>query len=156
MRKSKPPTANRGAATRKAYLQSRPQRERLFCAALAVALEQGFGHVTMNAIAEKAGVSKGGLLYHFACKADLIRALLDRYTESCLPADGNAMASSMQSETEQLAIAVLIAASDDPLLLATVACRLGLRDPVQDPERNNNYTGALARRLAGKLRYDIP
>ncbi|MEW5716912.1 helix-turn-helix domain-containing protein, partial [Pseudomonas sp. SB113] len=52
-------------------------QRRLLSATMEVALENGFGNVTMEAVAAKADVSKGGLLYHFATKDDLIRALLE-------------------------------------------------------------------------------
>jgi AcrR family transcriptional regulator len=47
-------------------------------AAEAVVLESGARHMTLDAVAVKAGVSKGGLLYHFPTKDALLRAMLDR------------------------------------------------------------------------------
>jgi AcrR family transcriptional regulator len=38
--------------------------------------------LTLDAVAKKAGVSKGGLLYHFPGKDDLIRGLIDNLNES--------------------------------------------------------------------------
>ncbi|GAA1945386.1 TetR/AcrR family transcriptional regulator [Brevibacterium antiquum] len=40
--------------------------------------ESGFSGATLDAVAAKAGVSKGGLLYHFGSKAELIKGSLDR------------------------------------------------------------------------------
>lgn len=40
--------------------------------------EQGAGAVTLDAVAERAGVSKGGLTYHFRSKADLIAGFAER------------------------------------------------------------------------------
>ena len=40
--------------------------------------EHGTSGATLDAVAAKAGVSKGGLLYHFGSKAELIRGSLDR------------------------------------------------------------------------------
>ena len=49
-------------------------------AAAAVVLEQGAGKLTLDAVAVRAGASKGGVLYHFPSKEALLEALLDRVT----------------------------------------------------------------------------
>lgn len=41
----------------------------------------GTSRLTLERVAERAGVSKGGLLYHFPSKAQLIAALLGSYVE---------------------------------------------------------------------------
>lgn len=53
-------------------------REDILAAAEQVVLEHGAGHLTLDAVAERAGVSKGGLLYHFPGKEDLLRGMLQR------------------------------------------------------------------------------
>jgi len=50
-------------------------RERLLVAATKVVSDVGAGHLTLDRVAEAAGVSKGGLLYHFASKRELIQAM---------------------------------------------------------------------------------
>ncbi len=52
-------------------------RDLIVDAAQAVVFEVG-AHMTLDAVAAKAGVSKGGLLYHFPTKKALLRAMLDR------------------------------------------------------------------------------
>ena len=56
----------------------RSSRDLIVDAAQAVVLEVGAAHMTLDAVAAKAGVSKGGLLYHFPSKKALLRAMLDR------------------------------------------------------------------------------
>ena len=51
-------------------------RERLLAAAAAVVRRAGPRGLTLDAVAAEAGVSKGGLLYHFHTKRDLVRGLL--------------------------------------------------------------------------------
>ena len=51
-------------------------RERILAAAVQVALREGVSAMTLEAVAREAGVSKGGLLYHFASKDELIAAML--------------------------------------------------------------------------------
>jgi AcrR family transcriptional regulator len=58
-------------------------RRRLLDAAARVIRRDGAGALTLDAVAAQAGVSKGGLLYHFATKDALVEALvgdwLDRF-----------------------------------------------------------------------------
>ncbi|PLR20633.1 TetR family transcriptional regulator [Caulobacter zeae] len=52
-------------------------RRALLEAAVALAEEQGLGGITVQAVAERAGVTKGGLFHHFANKQALIDAVFD-------------------------------------------------------------------------------
>lgn len=54
-------------------------RDRILAAAAAVAREQGAGNLSLEAVAAKAGVSKGGLLYHFPSKAALMKASVEYF-----------------------------------------------------------------------------
>jgi AcrR family transcriptional regulator len=53
-------------------------RAALLDAAGKVILEKGVGSLTLEAVAREAGVSKGGLFYHFSSKRKLIEALIAR------------------------------------------------------------------------------
>lgn len=53
-------------------------RDTILDAAQAVVLDRGAGHATLEAVAERAGLSKGGVLYHFQNKDALLAALVDR------------------------------------------------------------------------------
>ena len=53
-------------------------RERVLDAAEARLLAGGPSALVLDAVARDAGVSKGGLLYHFPCKAALIDGLVER------------------------------------------------------------------------------
>ncbi len=53
-------------------------KEVMLDAAEAIVIESGARHLTLDAVAARAGVSKGGLLYHFPTKEALLRAMLDR------------------------------------------------------------------------------
>jgi AcrR family transcriptional regulator len=57
----------------------RPARERLLDAAERVVAESGAKHLTLDAVAKSAGVSKGGLLYHFPSKEALLQGMLVRH-----------------------------------------------------------------------------
>ena len=59
-------------------------REKILVATEAVAAELGAAHLTLEAVAAKAKMSKGGLLYHFKDKDALLMALMERYVSKCL------------------------------------------------------------------------
>jgi AcrR family transcriptional regulator len=58
-------------------------RDRLLSATIELLVEEGIGAVTLNAVAARAGVSKGGLQHHFSSKQELLEAIsnlvLDRF-----------------------------------------------------------------------------
>jgi AcrR family transcriptional regulator len=54
-------------------------RAKILAAAADVAREFGPGSVSLEAVASRAGVSKGGLLYYFPSKARLMQALVEHY-----------------------------------------------------------------------------
>jgi AcrR family transcriptional regulator len=53
-------------------------RERILDAAEELASRDGFATLTLDRVAAEAGVSKGGLLYHFASKYALIEGMVER------------------------------------------------------------------------------
>lgn len=82
------------------HRRKQPERVRralLDCVAK-LAAEQGLAAVTIQAVADAAGVTKGGLLHHFASKQALIEAVfadlldqLDREIEALMAADPDAV-----------------------------------------------------------------
>jgi AcrR family transcriptional regulator len=61
----------------KKELTSTNTRQLILLAANRLVLTKGVTHLTLEAVAKKAGVSKGGLLYHFPSKEDLIKNLIE-------------------------------------------------------------------------------
>lgn len=59
-------------------------REKILLATEAVATELGAAHLTLEAVASRAKMSKGGLLYHFKDKDALLSALVERYQQKCM------------------------------------------------------------------------
>lgn len=66
---------------------AKSQVENILNAAGAVAFKRGIANLTIEAVAEKAGLSKGGVLYHFGTKEQLIEAMVqriaDKWRDSC-------------------------------------------------------------------------
>ena len=54
-------------------------KDRLLDAAGAVVMRDGAQALTLDAVAEEAEVSKGGLLYHFKSKRDLVEGMVERW-----------------------------------------------------------------------------
>lgn len=56
-------------------------RERILDAAQALILDHGFGATTVDAVVNRAGITKGAFFHHFGSKSDLARSLVDRYAQ---------------------------------------------------------------------------
>ncbi len=56
-------------------------KDRILDAAERVVLRDGGAHLTLDAVAAEASLSKGGLLYHYPSKDDLIRGMIVRLQE---------------------------------------------------------------------------
>lgn len=77
-----PPAAGE-SAQRLTREEARQQtRERLLEAAAAVFRRDGYDGASLEAIAETAGYTKGAIYSNFESKADLFKALVDRYREA--------------------------------------------------------------------------
>jgi len=72
-------------------------RERLLNAADEVVARDGVQSLTLEAVAREAGVSKGGLLYHFPSKSELILAIVERLASRCEAEHGRALANDDRS-----------------------------------------------------------
>ena len=114
------------------------RQEKLFCAAVRVALEQGFGHVTLTSVAKRAGVSKGGLLYHFSTKRALIEAMLHHYSHTKPRLNTGRC-------IDPLAATALIAAAENPALLAGLEDYLDVPASPQHISASSNTSGHLER-----------
>ncbi|PWJ85277.1 TetR family transcriptional regulator [Pseudaminobacter salicylatoxidans] len=56
-------------------------RQKILAAAQDVARDVGPGHLSLDAVAQRAGISKGGLLYHFPNKARLLEVLVEQHLQ---------------------------------------------------------------------------
>ena len=63
-------------------MKSEQTRARIRVAAAKVIERDGAGHLTLEKVAAEAGVSKGGLLYHYPSKDALLQGLLDDLLEN--------------------------------------------------------------------------
>jgi hypothetical protein len=60
-----------------------PTPDRILAAAARIVLRDSVRHLTLDAVAREAKLSKGGVFYHFATKDALIQAMLARLIQSC-------------------------------------------------------------------------
>lgn len=88
-------------------------REDILNATEAVIMRQGLANTTLEAVALEAGVSKGGLFYHFTSKKDLLLSLLDRY-EARFIATRARMMEELPEGPARFLKATILAALDHP------------------------------------------
>ncbi len=88
-------------------------RERILNSAEDVIAETGAIHLTLDAVAERAEVSKGGLLYHFPTKDALLEALLERQLARFQDRADKAMARTPEGPGQRLRAHVLSWAAHD-------------------------------------------
>lgn len=94
-------------------------RDRLLDAFETLLVSSGSRAATLDAVAAEADVSKGGLLYHFHSKDDLVEAMLDRLREQGA-ADVETMRTAPEGPVEYyLATSVDTGSSFDRGLIAT-------------------------------------
>jgi AcrR family transcriptional regulator len=131
------------------------KHEAILDAAELVLFEHGTQALTLSAVAERAGVSKGGLLYHFPCKEALIRALVDRviaefdalvasyddgrpgsYSRAYVEASFAVLSGSEAADTRRRWAGITAAAADPELIapLREAMARWHRRDPGEDPD----------------------
>ena len=105
--------------------RSNNQKPNIIDAAFRVVSRLGASHLTIDAVASAAGMSKGGVLYHFPNKRALLAGMLDTLLERLAPKDASreSLTTHIQTEQSQSAqeraagLAILAAASEDPELL---------------------------------------
>ncbi len=117
------------------------RRSHLLQAAAAVVRRSGAEALTLDAVAAEAGVSKGGLLYHFPTKDALIQGLL----VAALDQFDQALAQQPRTQPGDLGRAYLqvtaLGASEDASLVAAIAQRPELIEPMRS--RYQQWTAEL-------------
>jgi AcrR family transcriptional regulator len=143
-------------------------RELILRAAQDVVLTDGVAHLTLAKAAARAGVSKGGVLYHFATRNDLIAAMVERliarfqsglddvrsvhpqhsfarvYVEECLVEEPAEQADAHHEA--RVGAALLAAVAAEPELLAPLRAAFGRWQ--QQIEQAADPVGATVARLA--------
>ena len=134
-----PRTAPADKSTGRAHRDSAATKRRILDAAEQVVLRDGVGHLTLEAAAHQADLSKGGVLYHFPTRDALVSAMVARIIEqfdediaAYLPAPGTpghggpgaftrayvrATMEPISEGEERLGAALLAAAAAEPALL---------------------------------------
>ena len=119
-------------------------RELLLDSAEGVVVEGGPSRLTLDAVAEKAGVSKGGLLYHFPTKDALVEGMIARLlergakrraeaAEDLAPGPARAMKAEIiarlvhPASDRRVGAAILAAVANEPELIKTIREHHGAR-----------------------------
>ena len=118
-------------------------RQAILDAAEALASEVGANHMSLDAVAARAGISKGGLLYQFPSKVALLQGMLERYVERLEAPQKRGRKSKGNgklSEANRLLAARLATRGDDDIaklrrgsfgMIAAIAERPALLDPIR-------------------------
>jgi len=132
-------------------------RQRILDAADELVRETGAGRLTLEAVAERAGLSKGGLLYNFPNKDALLQGMIARMMEEYFTVKASlrpsyadrrnievrlSVATSLKTRTnsqEQLACGILAASSENPTLLEPVREAIArewrkVKETAEDPD----------------------
>ena len=137
-----------------------PARERILEAAERVVTDVGAAHLTLDGVAQAAGVSKGGLLYHFPSKESLLGALAQRYVDSMDHCIDMAKGELIEGSSRDLKACILGVLGSDPrskwmgaVLLATAANDLALLEVIR--QRIAEYTAEIEAQSADFARAAI-
>ncbi len=133
--------------------RSTDSKTRLLDAAARVVASTGAAHLTLDAVAAEAGLSKGGVLYHFPTKRALLQGMLDKLVhevqeraerfgaeDGATPLAAWILAEQQQSPTERAtSLALLANAAEDPSLLEPARALLEdtfatVTEETQDPD----------------------
>jgi AcrR family transcriptional regulator len=109
-----------------------PARDRILEAAERLVVESGAARLTLDAVAQAAGVSKGGLLYHFPAKDSLLTALANRYAEGmeqCIEAAKTQLVETGQSRDLKAAVLGMLSADPRPRALTAVLLATAANEP---------------------------
>lgn len=131
-------------------------RDRLLDAAATVVMRDGAQALTLDAVAEEAEVSKGGLLYHFKSKRELVEGMVERWLsefEKDISAEGpdfvtSYIKASAPAGNELGMLAALIA---DPSLLVAVRKQYGIWQDRVEREGRDPVDATIARLAADGL-----
>lgn len=141
--------------TQKAQVRKRPDRrtstrEKIINAAIEVVAEQGAKRFSLDAVAERAGISKGGLLYNFPSKSDLMKAMVARHVDGFSAHLEDALATVREDGRPNAFARAYLSTFRDHIcqkgrppagFLAAIAEEPGLLDPVR--EKNAAYLAQL-------------
>jgi len=58
-------------------------KDKICEAAMQLAIREGLLAMTLENVAKEAGISKGGVIYHFPSKDELVRGVLDYFSQHC-------------------------------------------------------------------------
>ena len=131
-------------------------RDRLLDAAGTVVHRDGAQALTLDAVAKEAEVSKGGLLYHFKSKNDLVQAMVERWMadfgREMEEADPDFVRGYIKaSEPSSSELGMLAALVAEPSLLVAVRHQYGIWQDRVEHEGRDPVDATVARLAADGL-----
>lgn len=112
-------------------------------AAEAIVMESGASRMTLDAVAERSGISKGGLLYNFPSKEALLEAMVDRMEEHFEEIRAKLRSDLAQDDPNELMVEIRTLQGDaeagyrlSAALLAAISSQPNLTHKVRDDMRD--------------------
>lgn len=138
-------------------IPTRDARTRILDAAEAIVQARGVPAMTLDGAAREAGVSKGGLLYHFASKEALLMALMQRLADH-VSADFDALVAAQAEGPGRVFRAVIAWGFDTPDLCEQHqrAAAVMLAAFHHDPALLDPVRGVMARMREASLSDGVP
>lgn len=118
-----------GAVEKPKTAGKRATRDAILDAAEALVRERGVNRMTLDAVAARAGFSKGGLLYNFPSKDALLKGMIERYVTRAFDGGGQdalmqmiamRLSSEKQADDRRVGHGMLAAIAENPDLVAPV------------------------------------
>jgi AcrR family transcriptional regulator len=145
-------------------------KTKILSAAAAVVGRSGAAHLTIDAVAAEAKLSKGGVLYHFPSKRAILEGMLDRLISRYSERIGRFEAElgdepdaairaviladrGQDTEERSMALALLAAAAEDPELLAPARAVIGQWFEAVEQSSGNVQLGILLLLATEGLRF---
>jgi AcrR family transcriptional regulator len=131
-------------------------RDKIVDAAEKVVIKIGAAHMTLDAVAEKASVSKGGLLYHFSSKETLLKAMLERRMQRFKEAQEKKCAEFENGPTREIKAHILSTLGRDrktDRIGASILAAIAYNPKLLDPARKD-YRRRLDKLIPAELRFE--
>lgn len=128
-------------------------KKQILDAAESIVIDSGAAHLTLDAVAERCGISKGGLIYHFPTKEALLTGMIARLEEKIDVIREGIRRQDGDGTTNELAVDIRMMRELSPedyrlsaALLAVIAYQPDLMDPFREQHHKRFWDDLISSR----------